>query len=113
MRRSSVALAAILALVAAPAFAAVDCKPGDKGIFGGDGTSVEQAIVICGAKSEAEGVRAERDYLSEKFPGFDFSGQHLLLPAGRAYDQLDIVLADGSKRSVYFDITAFFGIDFR
>ena len=58
--------------------------------------------------TEETGVRAEYDYLKEKFPGYVMVKQSLQNHEGRTYDVLDIKTKDGPK-SVYFDITEFFG----
>ncbi len=75
---------------------------------GGDGSSFEQAVIVEAAH-ESEGIRAEYRWLSEHYPGYKRGPQHLRGANGRAYDQLDIVTAGGQHRSVYFDITSFFG----
>ena len=74
----------------------------------GNGSSFEQAVLVKAA-NEREGIKAEYRWLSEHYPGYKRQTQHLRAANGRAYDQLDIVTADGQHHSVYFDITSFFG----
>jgi hypothetical protein len=86
---------------------------------GGDGSSIEQAVVIVGAVNEYDGVDAEYQWLAQKFgtenenwtssQGFSQSGNKL-------YDILTVnFLKDvpghkaGESTDFYFDITAFFG----
>jgi hypothetical protein len=75
---------------------------------GGDGSSIEKAIIVKGATEET-GVHAEYEYLQKKFPGYKRGMQALQNVKGRAYDMLEFTTADGKKRTIYFDITEFFG----
>ena len=86
--------------------------PSQTGIHfaGGDGSSVEKAIVILGAKGEGDGVAAEYDYV-EQHLGLsrrDVVSQSLLDKNKHAFDMLELRTAQGS-RQVYFDITDYFG----
>lgn len=74
---------------------------------GGDGTSIENAVIIKGA-SEMTGVRAEYEYLARHFPGYTKGKQSLLKQDGRIYDLLEFTVRD-QKKAIYFDITDFFG----
>lgn len=77
------------------------------------GESVEDAIVIDGVTHHFEGVRAEYQYLSDKFGrrgiDWDLEKQAVFHKNDRYYDQLSIKLADGTKKVFFFDVTAFFG----
>jgi len=75
---------------------------------GGDGSSVAEAILVKGA-TEATGVAAEYQWLRDHLPGCRPERQVLLDVGGRRYDQLDVVMSNGERRSVFFDITEFFG----
>ena len=75
---------------------------------GGDGSSLEQAIVIKGAKDEEAGVAAERTWMEQRYPGFHKGQQALLGSGGKHYDEIRITTREGQK-TVYFDITDFFG----
>ncbi|MFO1061662.1 MAG: hypothetical protein U1E53_32415 [Dongiaceae bacterium] len=102
--RRILALAALLLMPAALAVA------GEVSYAGGDGSSVERAIVIKGASGEGEGIAAEYAWLRQHLPaGSRPAGQALLTRDQRAYDSIDIVLPDGRRQSYYFDITGFFG----
>ena len=74
----------------------------------GDGSSVAEAILVKGA-NEATGVAAEYQWLRDHLPGCRPERQVLLDVGGRRYDQLDVVMPNGERRSVFFDITEFFG----
>jgi len=76
---------------------------------GGDGTSMERAIVILGARNSAVGIRAEYNWLQAKYPGYKRKSQALLSNSGKSYDLLEVELPDGRVAKFYFDITAFFG----
>lgn len=79
---------------------------------GGQGTSIQDAIVIKGAHGESDGVAAEYKYLETLYgprgSGYTVNGQSLLENAGKSFDELDIEVG-GQKRAVYFDITDYFG----
>ncbi len=75
---------------------------------GGDGSSIEKAVVINGATEET-GVHAEYEYLARQHPGYKRGGQSLQSHNGKAYDVLEFTTADGKKSTIYFDISAFFG----
>ena len=94
------------------------------GLFtGGSGASVEDAVVIRGIANTAVGIRAEKQWLIERF-GLDRNlaqepsgwklvsqsvSQSLVEGAQRVYDMVTIRLPNGAERTVYFDITSFFG----
>ncbi|MDB6055824.1 MAG: hypothetical protein JWN25_3347 [Verrucomicrobiales bacterium] len=65
-------------------------------------------VVIKGAKNEEAGVRAERKWLEQKYPGFQKGAQSLMNSSGKDYDLMEITTHEGPK-SIYFDITDFFG----
>jgi hypothetical protein len=78
------------------------------------GSSIETAILIdapnamVGVPLEYEHVRSARCLACGS--RFDIVGQSLLQQGGRQYDKLDIKCANcGSTKSVFFDITRFFG----
>lgn len=77
-----------------------------------NGESIETAIIIE-ADSTAQGIPMEYAWLEEHFGergrDWEFLMQALLQHEERSYDRLDIRLADGTDKSVYFDITSFFG----
>ena len=77
-----------------------------------DGSTIPKAIVIRAA-DEGEGVHFER-YLSLTLPGCDVNwkqtGQALVHRAPKVYDHIYLQCpATSTKRSVFFDITGFFG----
>jgi hypothetical protein len=75
---------------------------------GGDGSSIQQAVII-GDATEKTGVRAEYIWLHERYPGYRLRFQGLRHEAGRVYDEMMIVAADGKSHTIFFDITPFFG----
>ncbi|OWJ66266.1 hypothetical protein [Inquilinus limosus] len=85
-------------------------RPGDDRAFTGTGDREETAIVFDGTMTERTGIGAEYAYVARHLPGWQVCGQGLLTPAGgRLYDQLDLVGPAGERRSIYFDITGWFG----
>jgi hypothetical protein len=83
-------------------------KPPAISYSGGDGSTLEKAIIIKGATEET-GVHAEYNYLQKHYPGYKRSGQSVQNSKGRTFDVLEFTTADGTKKTIYFDITAFFG----
>ena len=86
-------------------------KPATAGIAfqGGDGSSIEKAIVIAGAHNESDGVASEYAWLSRHYAGYGMKKQALLQANGKSYDRLDFTTAHGEAKTVYFDISGFFG----
>lgn len=78
---------------------------------GGDGTSIEQAVVIVGAPSAELGSKAERKWVEDNHPGFAMTKQVLLQQEERSFDVLHLQTRSGERRTVYFDITDFFDKD--
>lgn len=76
---------------------------------GGDGVSIKTAIIINGAKSEWDGVKAESEWIRANLPGYKKISQGLLHKSNHAYDLIEVQLPNGIKQEVYFDITSFFG----
>jgi hypothetical protein len=76
---------------------------------GGDGSSCRRAVVIGGASHEPEGVRAERWWIFSKHPGVKIDGQTTSSVGGRDFDSIEMLLPDGTRRSICFDITSFYG----
>ncbi|TYT26725.1 hypothetical protein FZO89_10900 [Luteimonas viscosa] len=72
------------------------------------GETPEAAIVID-AKSSAEGVPLEYRWIERNLPDSKIERQALVNNGGKIYDRFDVVLPSGEKRSVYFDITKYFG----
>lgn len=73
-----------------------------------DGSSIASAVVIE-EKNETEGVAAEYAWLRKHYPGYSLIKQSLIFDNGKPYDKMDIKTADGSKKTIYFDISKFFG----
>lgn len=76
---------------------------------GGDGSSIEKAIIITGTEDTGKGVKAEYDYLDRKFRRYERLSQGLLDKDGKYYDVFTLKDPKGKQIEVYFDITAFFG----
>jgi hypothetical protein len=77
------------------------------------GLSQDDAIVIMNAVSDSEGVDAEYYYLEQRYgdrpEDWDLISQALLDQGETIYDQMDLMLSNGSSITIYFDITDFFG----
>ena len=80
--------------------------------FGGNGHSIEEAILI-NKNSEFEGVAAEYEFLELKYGKRDvdwyLKKQILLEENGKHYDKLIIKLKNGQELIYYFDISLFYG----
>lgn len=77
---------------------------------GGDGTSVEKAVVILGAMGSMDGVPAEYAWIQRNLPGAKIESQSIE-PGEKTYDLFKVTLPNGETRDVYFDISSFFGKD--
>jgi hypothetical protein len=75
---------------------------------GGDGSSIETAVVIGGARNENEGIVSQLYWAAMRHPDWRKNGQALLRKDGRAFDRIEYSAKDGPHR-LYFDITGFFG----
>jgi hypothetical protein len=87
-------------------------KPAPAGYSGGDGLSVETAVVIE-ATSSFVGVAAEYEYITKqhgpKGTAWKLESQALVSEGGKPYDMIKIKLSNGESKSYYFDISRFFG----
>ncbi|HXH40963.1 MAG TPA: hypothetical protein VNN08_20215 [Thermoanaerobaculia bacterium] len=72
------------------------------------GISCNSAVVIDAA-TEREGIAKERAWIAENYPGAKEVSQALIQCNDKAADQVDIETANAQKRSVYFDISKWFG----
>ena len=77
------------------------------------GKSFETAIKFTGIKFESEGVKAEYEFLAEKYgiPKLQWRKleQTCIPHDARRYDIIKIKLLDNSIVETYFDITEWFG----
>jgi hypothetical protein len=81
---------------------------------GGDGKTVENAIVIKNAENERNGVAAEYAYIAiingEKFKDWKPFGQSTITKDNKKIDLINIQLIQKNETvSYYFDITEFYG----
>jgi hypothetical protein len=72
------------------------------------GESIETAVVVP-EKTEPEGVDWENDWIWRHYGRFRKKSVGLATLSGRRFDVVTVELADHSERTVYFDITNFFG----
>jgi hypothetical protein len=72
------------------------------GRAGGDGSSPSQAVVVGS-------VGEEYAWVQRHCPGFAFRTQSLREIDGKPYDVLTLGNAAGEERTVYFDISRFYG----
>lgn len=76
---------------------------------GGDGSSIEKAVLITNAKTEEEGVAAESEWVRQVHAGWKKRRQSLVGDAGKMYDEVEYVTPEGETKTIYFDISAFVG----
>ena len=69
---------------------------------GNDGATPETAIIV-------QSVAEEYQWLQKHCPGFTMQRQALQDIDGKPYDVLTLLSASGAERTVYFDISPFFG----
>jgi hypothetical protein len=75
---------------------------------GGDGSSIEQAVVVM-ADDEDQGVDREHRWIFERYGKFRKTGVGLATVGQRKYDVVRVVFPDGTEKEIFFDITSFFG----
>ena len=81
---------------------------------GGDGTSMDDAVVIRGTENQPDAVSAEYAYIERVYgPGCMRDRQSIGQQDGHWYDILEIILPNGSRTTVHFDITEQFLGDLR
>ena len=73
-----------------------------------DGTSMERAVAIM-ESTEPAGVRAQKAWIAERYPAARKKLSGIQSENGRHYDVVVLVLPDGTEKTLYFDITAYFG----
>jgi hypothetical protein len=80
---------------------------------GGNGSTMEEAIIILNAESESEGVNAEYKYISDIYGEMNVCwkapSQEFLIYGGKFYDVLQITFPNAEDKEFWFDITDFFG----
>lgn len=95
-----------------PSFADNSMSISDIKYEGGLGTSIEDAVIIKGAKSSFDGIPSEYIYLESRHGkrGLQWKmlSQSLVHEGKKSYDILKIV-KQRDTMDVYFDITAFYG----
>jgi len=73
---------------------------------GGDGASMEDAIIIYGPKSTNKAVGAEYYYLSQlhgkKNKDWRIAGQTLFQEGKKVYDILEVEIIESSERRIYY-----------
>ncbi|HET7453804.1 MAG TPA: hypothetical protein VFL12_13740 [Thermoanaerobaculia bacterium] len=83
--------------------------PGSSPFAGGDGTSADQAVVVL-ARTEDEGIDLEHHWIFDHYGRFRKKAGALASADGRHYDVITVELGDHSEKTIYFDITAFYGV---
>ena len=76
---------------------------------GGDGSSIEKAVIILGAPNSIVGVSAESAWIRKNHPGWRKKRQSLMGNKDKNYDCIEYTTPDGKTKTIYFDITDFFG----
>lgn len=87
----------------------VGCQTMPLSYSGGDGSSRAQAVIILGARDTEAGIGAENAWIRQRYPGARKTKQTLETVGRRHYDVIRFTLSDGQTKSIYCDITDFFG----
>jgi len=77
-------------------------------IAGGDGSSVEKAVIIK-APDNFIGVRVEYAWIKKNCPGWQLEKQSSFKAKNKIYDRMDLRTPDGRQKTIFFDITDFYG----
>ena len=80
---------------------------------GGNGTSLEKAIIINGAKTSDAGIAAEQHWIKQFYPDYKITFQAEVASRSnksRQYDRLTIESRQTAfQLDLYFDVTSFYG----
>ncbi len=77
-------------------------------IAGGDGSSIEKAVIIK-APDNFIGVRIEYTWIKKNCPGWQLEKQSAFKSGNKIYDKMEFRTPDGRLKTIYFDITDFYG----
>jgi len=91
-----------------PLFAAEPQQDPGYSFSGGDGSTLDAAVIVH-ASDETVGIRAEYAWIKEHWSGSRPGKQGLVTQNNRLYDALTITDKAGQERTLYFDITEYFG----
>jgi hypothetical protein len=83
-------------------------QPGNRKTIVADGSSFDKAIIIK-EYSEPKGINAEYQWLRDNYPGYKLKQQSLSNNKKKYYDVMDIITSEGKEKTIYFDISNFFG----
>jgi hypothetical protein len=73
-----------------------------------EGESLEAAVVVT-ANNEEDGIAYENDWIYRHYGRFRRRSGGLASLADRRYDVINVELSDHTEKTLYFDITDFFG----
>jgi hypothetical protein len=77
-------------------------------VIGGDGSSIEKAVIIK-APDNVTGVRVEYAWIRKNCPGWKLERQSEFKTGNKIYDKMEFRTPDGRQKTIYFDITDFYG----
>ena len=77
-------------------------------VTGGDGSSIEKAMIIK-APDNFIGVRIEYTWIKKNCPGWKLERQSEFKTGNKIYDKMEFRTPDGRLKTIYFDITDFYG----
>jgi hypothetical protein len=77
-------------------------------VAGGDGSSIDKAVIIK-APDNFIGVRIEYTWIKKNCPGWQLERQSTFKAGNKIYDKMDFRTPDARLKTIYFDITAFYG----
>jgi hypothetical protein len=80
---------------------------------GGPGDTLETAVVITGAANSIAGIAAETKYLEKRFGrhnrDWELTRKATFQKDDNYFDRVDIELKNHTTKTIFFDITKFFG----
>jgi hypothetical protein len=77
-------------------------------IAGGDGSSIDKAVIIK-APDNFIGVRVEFTWITKNCPTWKLENQSTFKAGNKIYDKMNFRTPDGRLKTIYFDITDFYG----
>lgn len=73
-----------------------------------DGSSFDRAVIIKDT-NETAGVHTEYQWIRDNYPGYDTKKQSLVSNKGIPFDVLVVRNQDRTEKTVYFNISSFYG----
>ncbi len=72
------------------------------------GFSIKNAIKIIASNTD-EGINSEYNYIDSQYDNWELLNQSVIFSEGKKYDRMYIKINFFFRRSIFFDISSFYG----